>query len=87
VWLRRCRCGRPLGSAPPPGFNVKCNPAKMTPRLCGSLCHSMGIADQGKPYRLVGLEDGSQCFCDNEMNSEFPQGIKRAPLVECNAPW
>jgi hypothetical protein len=64
-----------------------CDPDKLTPDMCGAMCFSMGlVVNKGVPYRLAGVEDGRQCFCDSVRNPKYPLGNKREKLSDCSTP-
>jgi hypothetical protein len=87
-------CGLEAPDTPPPKLEGTCNPATITPQMCGAMCYSLGLATDedkrtvlargkysGKPFRLAGVEDGRQCFCDDERNPDYPKGNLRHPLT------
>ena len=80
-------CGGDVEHEPPQlSKTVKCDATKLTPEMCGAMCFSLGQATDGKPYRLAGVEDANQCFCDMVRNPSYPVGNKREAETECNSP-
>ena len=54
-----------------------CAKDKMTPEYCLEYCAAMG-------YRYMGLESGSQCFCDHEIRNKKAAGDDPKVKTACS---
>jgi hypothetical protein len=57
--------------------SAECDQSKMTPEYCLRYCSALG-------QRYMGLEAGSQCFCDNQIRNQAAAGSRPQTKTACS---